>query len=70
MSTIPLISQLKSLWQAVTGDTSGAKKTQQEFLDAWEHHPGQQISDLADNIPIVGHVKGKPESSLLSLVTL
>ncbi|PBK94158.1 hypothetical protein ARMGADRAFT_1101061 [Armillaria gallica] len=58
MSTIPLISQLKSLWQAVTGDTSGAISTQQEFSDAWEHHPGQQISDIADNIPIVGHVKG------------
>ncbi|KAG7099851.1 hypothetical protein E1B28_001658 [Marasmius oreades] len=58
MSTIPFISQLKSLWQAVTGDTAGAKKTQEDFLDAWEHHPGQQISELADNIPIVGHVKG------------
>jgi hypothetical protein len=23
------------------------------------HHPGQQISDLADNIPVVGHVKGE-----------
>ncbi|KAI6097468.1 hypothetical protein F5141DRAFT_460127 [Pisolithus sp. B1] len=58
MSTIPFVSQLKSLWQAVTGDTAGAKKTQEDFLDAWTHHPGQQISDLADNIPIVGHVKG------------
>ncbi|KAI6143787.1 hypothetical protein BKA82DRAFT_4183183 [Pisolithus tinctorius] len=58
MSTVPFISQLKSLWQAVTGDTAGAKKTQEQFLDAWTHHPGQQISELADNIPIVGHVKG------------
>ncbi|EJD48258.1 hypothetical protein AURDEDRAFT_113089 [Auricularia subglabra TFB-10046 SS5] len=58
MSTVPFISQLKSLWQAVTGDAAGAKKTQEEFLDAWVHHPGQQISDLADNVPIVGHVKG------------
>jgi len=58
MSTIPLISQLKSLWQAITGDTAAAKKTQEDFLDAWENHPVEQISELADSIPIVGHVKG------------
>ncbi|KAK0447554.1 hypothetical protein EV421DRAFT_1786727 [Armillaria borealis] len=58
MSTIPFISQVKSLWKALTGDTPGAEKIQDEFLDAWKNHPVQQISELADNIPIVGHLKG------------
>ncbi|KAH0833825.1 hypothetical protein J3R83DRAFT_10989 [Lanmaoa asiatica] len=57
-STVPFVSQLRSLWQAVTGDTTGAKRTQEEFLGAWRHNPCQQISDLADNVPVVGHAKG------------
>ncbi|KAJ6545267.1 hypothetical protein B0H19DRAFT_1221674 [Mycena capillaripes] len=58
MSKIPIISQLKSLWELVTGDANGAKETQEQFLDTWKNHPGQQISDLADNIPLVGNVLG------------
>ena len=58
MTTIPFFSQIKSLFQLVTGDASGAKKTQEEFLDAWEHHPLQTIGDFVDGVPIVGHVKG------------
>ncbi|KAF7358416.1 DUF3421 domain protein [Mycena venus] len=53
-----LREQLKSLWELVTGDAKGAKETQEQFLDAWKNHPGQQISDLADNIPLVGNVLG------------
>ncbi|KAJ6261668.1 Delta(24)-sterol C-methyltransferase [Drechslerella dactyloides] len=58
MTTIPVISQLKSLFQAVTGDEDGAKKTQDEFVDAWIHHPLKTVGDLADGIPVVGHIKG------------
>ncbi|KAJ7190438.1 hypothetical protein GGX14DRAFT_407973 [Mycena pura] len=58
MSTVPLISQLKSLWQFVTGDSAGAKKTQEEFLDAWEHNPGKQIEDILENVPVVGNAIG------------
>lgn len=57
MSTVPFVSQLKSLWQAVTGDLSGAKATQEQFIKVWSH-PGKQIADMADSVPIVGHVKG------------
>lgn len=58
MSTIPLVSQLRSLWQLVTFDTEGAKKTWNEFTEAWSR-PGQQIADMADSIPVIGHIKGR-----------
>ncbi|KAJ8482067.1 hypothetical protein ONZ45_g15082 [Pleurotus djamor] len=58
MSTFPIISQLKSLVQVCTGNVDGAKKTWNEFTDAWTHHPGKTIGDLVDNIPVVGHIKG------------
>ncbi|KAM6489438.1 Fungal fruit body lectin domain containing protein [Amanita muscaria] len=57
MSTIPLISQLKSAWQFVTGDAEGAKETWHQFTEAWSH-PGQQIADMANSIPLIGHIKG------------
>jgi len=59
MSTFPIISQLKSLFQLTTGDLDGAKKTQEDFVEAWKDHPLQTIGDIADGIPVVGHVKGK-----------
>ncbi|TFK45348.1 hypothetical protein OE88DRAFT_1223907 [Heliocybe sulcata] len=58
MSVVPLVSQLKSLFQAVTGDLSGARTTQEQFLDAWAHHTRQTIGDLIDGVPIAGHMKG------------
>jgi hypothetical protein len=58
MSTIPLISQLKSAWKFVTGDAEGAKKTWDQFTDAWTNHPGQTIADMTDSIPLIGHIKG------------
>jgi len=60
MSIVPFVSQLTSLWQAVTGDTSTPRKKQQEFLDACKNYRdfGRQISDMTQRIPIVGHVKG------------
>lgn len=32
LDKIPLVSQVKSLTQAVAGDMEGARKTQEEFL--------------------------------------
>ncbi|KAM4060145.1 hypothetical protein HRG_002248 [Hirsutella rhossiliensis] len=58
MTTLPGISQLKSLIQAITGDTDGARKTQEEFFDAWEHHLGHTVSELVDAVPIIGNIKG------------
>ena len=59
MSRIPFISQLKSLFKLCTGDVAGAGAVQKEFLDAWENHPLQQIDEITDGIPVVGHIKGK-----------
>jgi hypothetical protein len=59
MSTLPLISQFKSAFQWVTGDSEGAKRTWDEFKDAWTlNHLGQTIGNIADGIPLVGHIKG------------
>ncbi|KAK8094871.1 hypothetical protein PG997_001556 [Apiospora hydei] len=58
MSTIPLISQLKSAWQFVTGDAEGAKETWHQFTDAWTQHPGQTILDMAESVPLIGHIIG------------
>ncbi|KAJ5116800.1 hypothetical protein N7456_001148 [Penicillium angulare] len=58
MTTFPFISQLKSAFQAVTGDLDGAKKTQESFLEAWRDHPLETVGDIADGIPVVGHIKG------------
>lgn len=38
MSVIPLISQLKLLWPALTDDTAGTGKKGLPFLDEWEKH--------------------------------
>ncbi|KAM3499033.1 hypothetical protein MY11210_009639 [Beauveria gryllotalpidicola] len=58
MSTIPLISQLKSAWQFISGDAEGAKETWNQFTDAWTQHPGQTIAHMTDSIPLIGHIKG------------
>ncbi|KAF9500703.1 hypothetical protein BDN71DRAFT_1381516 [Pleurotus eryngii] len=58
MSTLPFISQIKSPVQVCTGDVDGARKTWNEFTDAWTHHPGKTIGDIVDGIPVVGHIKG------------
>ncbi len=59
MSTFPIVSQLKSLWHLVTGDVEGAKRVQEEFIDAWKNHPMQEIGSMVDSVPIAGHVKGR-----------
>lgn len=64
MSTLPVISQLKSAWQFITGDAEGAKETWHQFTDAWTQHPGQTIADMADSIPLIGHIKGIRPTSL------
>ncbi|KAJ5740849.1 hypothetical protein N7493_000721 [Penicillium malachiteum] len=58
MSTFPLIYQLKSGWQFITGDAEGAKETWNQFTDAWMNHPGKTIGDMADSITLIDHVKG------------
>lgn len=58
MSTVPLISQLKSAWQFITGDAEGAKDTWHQFTEAWTQHPGQTIANMTDSIPLIGHIKG------------
>lgn len=78
---IPGISQLKSLFQVMSGDAEGAKRTQENFSkqmpvvsqirSAVESASGNDeaarqtqlafadnVSNVADAIPIVGHVKG------------
>ncbi|KAK2757729.1 hypothetical protein FQN54_004698 [Arachnomyces sp. PD_36] len=64
MSWIPGISQIKSLFQFATGDSDGAKKTQEEFLDTWKNHKLELLSDVVDNIPVVGHIKGDNEGAI------
>ena len=81
VDTLPVISQTKSLVQAVSGDTDGALRTQENFsrqcpvvsqtrslvevsmgdADAalkTQQQFGEGMSDLADAIPGVGHIKG------------
>ncbi|KAE9547603.1 hypothetical protein FO519_009185 [Halicephalobus sp. NKZ332] len=63
--SIPVVSQTKSIVQAISGDTEGAAtsaallitgnadealEVQKEFVKG--------VSDVADGIPVVGHVKG------------
>lgn len=47
----PIISQAKSLGEAIAGDNEAAKKTQEQFLHEF-------IEPVADNTPVVGHIKG------------
>lgn len=78
---IPVVSQVKSLVQAVTGDVKGARKTQENFsrecpivsqvrsvvelaagdkeaaLDTQLRCLGT-VNNVADGLPVVGHVKG------------
>ena len=46
----PVVSQTRSLVEVSAGDPEAARKTQEEF--------GRGMSDFADRIPVVGHVKG------------
>ena len=47
---MPVVSQMRSLVEVSMGDAEAALETQRQF--------GQGMSDLADAIPVVGHVKG------------
>lgn len=46
----PVVSQTRSLVEVSMGDADAALKTQQQF--------GTGMSDLADAVPVVGHIKG------------
>lgn len=59
MLWIPGISQLKPLFQLATGDSDGARKTRDEFVDTWKYHKLELLSDMVDNILVVGHIKGE-----------
>ena len=50
LKTCPVVSQGTSAVQAMMGDTEGAKETQLQFVEF--------LSDTADAVPGVGHVKG------------
>ncbi|KZT67211.1 hypothetical protein DAEQUDRAFT_408660 [Daedalea quercina L-15889] len=59
MSVIPLISQLKLLWPALTDDTAGTGKKRLAFLDEWEKHSKRQIFEMTDHrVPTIEYVKG------------
>lgn len=51
LNQMPVLSQLKSAVQAASGDNEGARKTQEQFLHEY-------IEPIADNTPVIGHVKG------------
>ena len=46
----PVVSQARSLVEVSMGDADAALKTQQKF--------GKGMSDIADAVPVVGHIKG------------
>ncbi len=50
LDTCPVISQGKSLYHWLDNDEQAARETQVKF--------GKGMSDLADGIPVVGHIKG------------
>ena len=50
LKTCPGVSQGTSAVQAIMGDSEGARETQLEFVEF--------LSDTADAVPAVGHVKG------------
>ena len=45
-----LVSQARSAVEAISGDTEAARATQLEFVN--------EVSNFADSVPVVGHVKG------------
>lgn len=47
----PVVSQVTSAVQVIAGDTDGALETQKRCLGT--------INNVANGIPVVGHVKGK-----------
>lgn len=46
----PVISQVNSAIRAIGGDIKGAERVQKRFVNG--------VSDFADGIPVVGHIKG------------
>jgi hypothetical protein len=55
---MPIIAQLKSLFQVMFGDVDGARQTQEEFLRAWQMSKLEILSAILDGTPLVGHIKG------------
>lgn len=54
---IPFISQGKSLVQAISGDSDGAKKTQENYTKQKQFLIGI-VEPIIDDIPVIGHMKG------------
>lgn len=52
----PVVSQVKSLVQVINHDPEGARNTQKLFA--------QGMGDMADGIPVVGHIKGAIEYAI------
>lgn len=46
----PVVSQARSLVEVIGGDAEAARKTQMRQLES--------LSDMADGLPVVGHIKG------------
>ena len=50
LNTCPVVSQGKTIVHLCAGDNEAAKETQLKFVKG--------VSDFADGVPVVGHVKG------------
>lgn len=50
VDSIPVISQVKSAVQAIAGDTAGAKKTQENFLNGCP-----VVSQVKSLVQVIGH---------------
>lgn len=61
LNQAPIISQAKSLGEAIAGDEEAARNTQKQFLNEF-------IEPVADNTPIVGHIKGEKNTMNCSCV--
>lgn len=48
----PVVSQVKSMAEAISGDEKAAQRTQEKFVNGF-------VEPLGDNMPVVGHIKGK-----------
>ena len=56
---MPIIAQLKSLFQVMTGDVEGARQTQERFVRAWQMSKLEILFAILDGTPLVGHIKGE-----------
>lgn len=55
---LPVISQLKSLVVLAFEGPEAAREVQEHFADTWMEHKLELAGDLADSLPVIGHIKG------------